>query len=176
MKKVVVASTNPVKIAAIASAFRQMFPEEEWQCIGVATDSGVSKQPLGDRETKKGARNRIRQVRKSHKADFWAAVEGGCVVERKKIAAIAWIIIVNSDGKTGVARAAQFYLPKEIANLIHKGYELGDADDIVFGRTNSKQQNGSVGLLTGDMITRTDYYTHPAILALIPFRTILPKK
>jgi non-canonical (house-cleaning) NTP pyrophosphatase len=46
---------------------------------------------------------------------------------------------------------------------------LGDADDIVFKRSNSKQKNGAVGILTDNLINRTDYYTHAIILALIPF-------
>ncbi len=41
---------------------------------------------------------------------------------------------------------------------------------MVFGRTNSKQGNGAVGLLTGDVIDRAAYYVHAVILALIPFR------
>jgi non-canonical (house-cleaning) NTP pyrophosphatase len=39
--------------------------------------------------------------------------------------------------------------------LVESGKELGDADDIVFGKSNSKQQNGAVGILTHDIITRT---------------------
>ena len=47
--------------------------------------------------------------------------------------------------------------------------DSGDADDIVFKRSNSKQQNGAVGILTDNVINRTDYYSHAIILALIPF-------
>ena len=46
--------------------------------------------------------------------------------------------------------------------------ELGDADDIVFSREGSKRGNGAVGLLTNDIVTRTDYYVQPFILSLIP--------
>ena len=48
--------------------------------------------------------------------------------------------------------------------------ELGDADDVIFGRTNSKQGNGSVGILTADVITRTIFYQQAILLALIPFK------
>ena len=53
---------------------------------------------------------------------------------------------------------------------MRQGIELGHADDQVFGRSNSKQQNGSVGLLTGDVVDRTAYYVQAVILALIPFK------
>ena len=60
-------------------------------------------------------------------------------------------------------------MPTKISNLIKEGYELGDADDMVFKRSNSKQKNGAVGILTDNLINRTDYYSHAIILALIPF-------
>jgi non-canonical (house-cleaning) NTP pyrophosphatase len=63
-----------------------------------------------------------------------------------------------------------FYLPDEVAALVRGGMELGHADDVVFGRSNSKQEDGSVGLLTGGVINRETYYAHAVVLALIPFR------
>lgn len=53
--------------------------------------------------------------------------------------------------------------------LFAEGLELGEADDRVFGRTNSKQATGAVGLLSKDLITRQSYYEHAITLALIPF-------
>jgi non-canonical (house-cleaning) NTP pyrophosphatase len=50
---------------------------------------------------------------------------------------------------------------------------LGEADDIVFGRSNSKQDNGAVGLLTDNVIDRAQLYEHAMILALIPFKNEL---
>jgi non-canonical (house-cleaning) NTP pyrophosphatase len=47
--------------------------------------------------------------------------------------------------------------------------ELGHADDLVFQAQNSKQQGGSVGLLTHGLITREAYYQQAMVLALIPF-------
>jgi non-canonical (house-cleaning) NTP pyrophosphatase len=57
-----------------------------------------------------------------------------------------------------------------VAELIRNGKELGEADDIVFGESNSKQKMGAVGLLTNNVIDRTEYYTHAVILALIRFK------
>ena len=48
--------------------------------------------------------------------------------------------------------------------------ELGEADDIVFGQSNSKQKSGAVGLLTGDIIDRKSLYEEAVVLALIPFK------
>jgi non-canonical (house-cleaning) NTP pyrophosphatase len=59
-----------------------------------------------------------------------------------------------------------------VADLIRQGKELGEADDIVFGRNNSKQENGAVGLLTGDVINRAQLYEMAVILAFIPFKNL----
>jgi len=54
--------------------------------------------------------------------------------------------------------------------LVRQGVELGEADDRIFGRNNSKQQNGAVGLLTGDAVDRAGLYVPAVIFALIPFK------
>jgi non-canonical (house-cleaning) NTP pyrophosphatase len=33
-----------------------------------------------------------------------------------------------------------------------------------------KQANGAIGILTGDVIDRTELYQHAVILALVPFK------
>jgi len=62
-----------------------------------------------------------------------------------------------------------FFLPEKVAELVKKGKELGEANDIVFKKHNSKQNNGAVGLLTKDSITRDKLYEDVVVLALIPF-------
>ena len=59
----------------------------------------------------------------------------------------------------------------QVRELVEQGLELGDADDLVFGESNSKQQNGAVGLLTDNVETRTSLYEQAVVLALIPFKT-----
>ena len=80
------------------------------------------------------------------------------------------MIRIGSNGKTiGKARTASFFLPPEVAKLVHGGMELGHADDIVFRKNNSKQQNGAIGLLTKDTITRKLLYVPAVQMAFIPF-------
>jgi inosine/xanthosine triphosphatase len=168
--KLVVASTNPVKIGAALAGFQRMFPDQTYEARGVAARSGVSDQPMSDRETLQGALNRVEDARRlAPDADYWIGLEGGVERVGTSLEAFAWIVV--SDGhRIGRARTASYFLSDETARLIDQGMELGHADDIIFGRANSKQQNGSVGLLTGDVITRTIYYEHAVILALIPFK------
>lgn len=170
MQKILVASKNPVKVNAALLGFRAIFPQEEFEVMGVAVPSGVSDQPFSNAETLRGAHNRaIAAYHHDQQADFWVGIEGGIEEEEDDMAAFAWVVVL-SQTFVGKGKSGTFYLPRAVAKLIKEGMELGEADDQVFGLTNSKQEQGSVGILTGNVITRTELYKAATIFALIPFR------
>jgi inosine/xanthosine triphosphatase len=169
-RTIAVASTNPVKIRAVQEGFQRMFPGQEWEMLAVPAPSLVGNQPFSDEETLTGAFNRARGAAGLQPlADYWVGIEGGIEVHGTEMAAYAWVVILGG-GQEGKSRTGIFYLPRRVAELIHAGKELGEADDIVFGRSNSKQENGAIGLLTGDVIDRVQLYEHAVILALVPFK------
>lgn len=170
MKTIVVASKNPVKISAALKAFQLMFPHETFAAVGVAAASGVSDQPKSDTETLLGATNRVNNAATLSVADFWVGLEGGIEMQGPDMAAFAWIVVKDANGKMGKGKTGTFFLPQKVAELVQQGKELGEADDIVFGRSNSKQAGGACGLLTGDVVSRTSFYTDAGVLALIPFK------
>lgn len=170
INRIVVASHNPVKLEAVLNAFSRLFPEEEFTVQPASVDSGVSDQPMTDASAREGAINRAKNARAaSPQASYWVGVEGGCDYLEGEMVAFAWIVVLG-DGLRGSARTALFRLPQDIQTLVESGLELGDADDRVFGRKNSKQKSGAVGLLTSDVVTRTSLYEQAVILALIPFK------
>jgi inosine/xanthosine triphosphatase len=165
--KVVVASENPVKIEAVRNAFSSYFKDVEIE--SVRAGSGVLVQPLTDNETLLGAYNRVKEIRKRiYDADYWVAIEGGVQAGEKALSAFAWIVIYSA-GKYGEARTGSFVLPEKVSHLVAGGLELGAANDLIFGESNSKQKNGAVGILTHNRIDRTELYRHGVLLALIPF-------
>lgn len=168
-KKIITASHNPVKIAAVKEGFNKMFSNVEIEIEGVSVPSGVSDQPMSDIITLKGAITRAdNAMMQFPNADYWIGIEGGIEDLAGEMAAFAWVIILGKD-KSGKARTGTFFLPPKVAKLVKQGKELGEADDIVFGHSNSKQKNGAVGLLTNNVIDRTSFYTEAVVLALIPF-------
>lgn len=170
MKKVIVATTNPVKINAVKDSFIRMLSDEEFDFNGIATPSDVSDQPMDSEETFRGAKNRAVNCKsKCPSGDFWVGVEGGIELSDSEMTAFAWVVILSKN-KIGKAKSGMFYLPDKIKNLILSGMELGEADDLVFFENNSKQKSGAVGLLTGDLIDRKKLYEDTVILALIPFK------
>ena len=146
IKKVIVASKNPVKIQAVELGFQEMFPNEKFEFEGVSVPSEVSDQPMTNQETLAGANNRASNAQATiTKAHFWVGIEGGIDTVDQEMEAFAWMVI-RSKNKVGKARTGAFFLPKKVQELIHKGKELGEADDIVFGDHNSKQKGGAIGL------------------------------
>lgn len=169
MKKVIIASKNPVKIEATRMAFKRTFPQEKFEFRGVSVASGVSDQPLSDEESIEGATNRANNAKESFgSADYWVGIEAGVEKTKKGMGSFSWVVIKSKD-QEGKAKGNIFFLPKKVAELVEEGKELGEADDILFDDENSKQKNGSVGILTKDLIDRTDYYYVALVLALIPF-------
>lgn len=168
--RVVVASTNPVKIESARRGIAALYGDVE--ASGIEVVSGVAAQPFGNEETLRGALNRAQAARaQDPDADFAVGIEGGLELLDDALLAMAWVVVIDRTGKTGKARSGSFVLPQEVTALIKfEGLELGDADDRVFGKSDSKRKNGSVGLLTGDTITRADFYTPAVTLALIPFK------
>jgi len=168
MVKIVVASKNPVKLDAVNEGL-SVFLGEMIEVFGVSVESEVPDQPMSNAETLQGAENRVENARLQFPDyDFYVGIEGGVEESASGLMAFAWIVISNGI-KTGEARTASFFLPPEVARLVHQGMELGDADDIVFAKQNSKQQNGAIGLLTKDVITRKSLYVPAVQMAFIPF-------
>jgi inosine/xanthosine triphosphatase len=171
MKKIIIASHNPVKIEATRQGFQAMFAEEDFQIEAVSALSDVSDQPMNSQETMIGATNRARSAQNQRQgADFWVGIEGGVEAQGDDLAAFAWIVICSAN-LVGKSRTGTFFLPPPVAKLIWQGKELGEADDIVFHQSNSKQAKGAIGILTGDIIDRTALYKHAVILALVPFKS-----
>jgi inosine/xanthosine triphosphatase len=170
MNIISVASTNPVKLQAALDGFIQMFPKESFEVRAVKTSPTVSEQPLTDEETLQGALERAKRAKElTPLSDYWVGIEGGVMERGSALSAFAWVVVLSEE-RCGKGRSGEFFLPENIANLVRQGIELGEADDRIFSRKNSKQSNGAIGLLTGDAVNRLNLYVPAVIFALIPFR------
>jgi inosine/xanthosine triphosphatase len=171
MKTIAVASQNPVKLNAVLGGFERMFPQETFEVRGVDVNSGVNSQPMGDEETLRGANQRVAEAMGSVRdVDYWVGIEGGAIEDDGDLYAFAWVV-VQSAQRCSRSRTGTFLIPPQVADLVRKGLELGDADDVVFKRKNSKQADGAIGLLTGGVLDRAGFYEHAVLLALAPFKS-----
>lgn len=165
MSKIIVASTNPAKISAVASAFSQAFPDQSFTVEGISVASEVRDQPLCADETLLGARNRVKNARKLQAdADFYVGLEAGIDGNFT----FAWMVIENHKQR-GEARSASLPLPPIALEKIQQGIELGDVMDDMFNQQNVKQKGGAIAMLTNHTLSRSSVYQQALILALIPF-------
>ena len=179
--KIVVGSLNKVKVNAAKSGFNEILKDSDinFECIAYNAPSGVPDQPMGDDETLQGAKNRALfcynkfvEDNNNNEPYFACGMEGGLTDENNVMTCYAYIVLlkkVNKKFKYGISRTASFEIPQKMANLVRNGKELGDADDEIFNKINSKQNDGTVGQLSNGLINRTQYYTPAVILAHVRF-------
>lgn len=168
--KIAVGSTNPAKLQAVTLAFSEVWPDERWEIVGVDVSSGVASQPMSDKESIKGAMNRAKRAIKQIDADFGVGLEGGIHKIGKEWFDKGWIVVIDKHGKKGMGTSINMHTPPKMIEMILKDkLELGEINDILFKTKNSKHGDGHFGLMTKNLITRTEGYKDGVISALVRF-------
>lgn len=166
--RVIVGSTNPVKIAAVRAVVARLAPEATVQ--GLAVESGVPAQPFGDAETQAGARQRARAALAMGQGTLGVGLEGGVVeLPDGSMRSCAWAVVVDPDGREGVGGSLAMPLPAVVAARIRAGEELGHAMDAVANTVGTKHGRGAVGILTAGLIDRQGAYEPLVTYALAPW-------
>lgn len=169
--KIVVASVSPVKNEAVKRGFALLFPEGEFVFESVKANSGVSDQPMSSDEMRNGALGRIAHARSlAPEADFYIGLEGGAEELYGELYNYGWVVVESKEGKRGFGRTFSFALPSAIRErMVNEGLEQSHASDQVFSKSDTKVGTGTIGPLTNDRVTYTDWYVHGVVGALVPF-------
>ena len=163
--KVVVGSTNPVKVGAVIDAFHQYFPD--CTVIGKKVASGIKEQPLSEEETVRGARNRARASVVD--GDYGVGLEGGVTEIEGVMFECAWCVVVDKEGREGVGGGLYFELPEKVASRIRVGGELGPIMNELTGEEKVKEKAGAIGIFTRGKLDRKTAYVQLVTSALIKF-------
>ena len=166
--RAVVGSRNPVKIAAARAVLPRVF-EGDVRVRALAVESGVSSQPWGDAETRRGAINRARAALRQTEATWGIGFEGGLLEVEGDLYTSAWCAVARADSVLGVAGGENLLLPPDVVEALRAGQELGVAVDGVTGAHNSKHKGGAIGAFTAGELSRQRAYEHLLILALARF-------
>jgi len=168
LQRVLVGSTNPVKIAAVRAVLARVAPQAV--VSGVAVASGVPDQPWGDAQTIAGARTRARRALEAGAGELAVGLEGGVVQEADgRVRTCAWAVIVGRDGREGTGGSLAMPLPMRVVARLDAGEELGVAMDAEARVTGTKTGRGAVGILTAGLIDRQAAYEPLVTYALVPW-------
>ncbi|WP_135828042.1 inosine/xanthosine triphosphatase [Halorussus halobius] len=168
--RVGVGSTNPVKLSATESALSAIADAPVVE--PVAVDSGVSEQPVGERETAAGAENRARNVLDAGEYDLGAGLEGGVaeVEAADGLFLTMWAAVTDGD-RLGRGAGPRLRLPDAVATRVRAGEELGPVMDDVLGIDDVAEKQGAAGALTGGIVDRERALAQAVAGALGPFVT-----
>lgn len=184
---IVVGSINPVKIQAVKRVVTAIWSEAE--VYGVAAESGVSLQPMTDEETMHGSMNRAKnaldsslQLEKNQKKSK-VQVKNQELTAKNQVLAIGleggvfetstgemwntvWISIVDDQGRTVSVNGSRFIIPKDIADGIRAGKEMGLVMDELLGQEHTNHKEGFIGYMTTNIVDREGEYSNLVRLAV----------
>ena len=150
---------------AVRAVLGPLHPGAEF--VAIEVPSGVSSQPWGNAETRRGAFNRARAALDATGADLAVGLEG-------RAGNGIWLDDVPgaplSTVRVGIGGNSCILLPPLVADHVRSGGELGQAMDSLTHSLNTKHQNGAIGILTHDLETRQSAYETNLRLALAPFQ------
>lgn len=165
--RIAIGTLNPVKVNAVRLVTSAVWPDSTVEARAV--ESGVADQPKTLSEARLGAANRARRVLELTQADLGIGLEGYTWDARDSMFLSGWVEILHRDGRQGSGSSGSMLLPEQIAHAIRNGEELGPVMDRLSQRHNTKQGEGTVGILTAGHLKRTDAFKTALFCALTPF-------
>ncbi len=154
----IIGSTNAAKVTAARRVIMKSFPQAVVNEVDVK--SGVSNQPFGDEETRLGAINRALRATGMQKNVIGIGLEGGVRMLEGQMYLCNWGALVLPDGERFTAGGAQIPLPKEIADELITGKELGPVVDAYFKASGIRHKEGAIGMFTAHAVNRDELFEH----------------
>lgn len=176
--KIGIGSRNKAKVSAVRSAFstlRKTFTAEFIETplfLETDTRTSVSEMPLSQKELMQGALERALFTYKQWEPlHFAIGLEGGVYREKQHQTVFlqSWAYAYNgSRGYFGSSAALP--LPDKITNALYReGRELSAVIDALSGKQDVRSREGAFGILTQNMMTRSQSFEIAVMAAMTPF-------
>lgn len=167
--KVCIGSVNEAKVKGVVKAFKVFFKDFEVAAIDL---SGlVSAQPFSIEEAVEGAHKRARLALSSIEGcDYGVGVEAGLFKIKDAWFAHQIACIVHKDGLCSYGLSPAFQVPPKVVGGVLSGRyrELEEAVNEYFSKDRVGEREGLIGILTDNVIVRSDLTFVATYLALIP--------
>lgn len=181
---VAIASENKPKVSACKKVFNDLKNEinfdENLSFVIRSVESGVANMPLSLDELMTGAKNRTQILynllnNETRPADYYIGLEGGFFIKynsgkSKPIVFLeSWVYVFN--GRTGYwGSSGAIEVPDKISDkILNSDKELGEVIDKLMNQNGIRSNEGTVGILTNNQITRQEFFESALLFALAPF-------
>jgi inosine/xanthosine triphosphatase len=163
---IAVGSANPLKLRAVEETASRVWSHA--RVIASPVPSGVSANPISNRETIAGASRRARLSRQSSGAEWGVGLEGGMTKIAGDWFTCVWCVIWDGIEETW-GGGVHFQLPQRVVRgVLEEGKEIGTCMDELTGLSRTKRKMGAEGILTGGLIDRRAGFSACFIYAAAP--------
>lgn len=171
---IAIGTTNKAKTEAVEVIARKYFEDSIFTHVKAASE--VSDQPISNVETRLGAMNRAKNAMITTGAQLAFGLEGGVTEIDDDMYVCNWGALTVAGGETFTAAGAQIILPKEIAQEIRAGRELGPVMEEFTKRRDIRQGTGAVGIFTQGLVSRQMMFEHIVSLLIGQYLFTFPQK
>jgi inosine/xanthosine triphosphatase len=161
--RVVVGSTNPVKIKAVRNVMGRILRSCDISDLKVETT--VGEQPF-EEATLAGAKERA-QAALEH-GDLGVGIEAGVFSREDGLYDIQYCAIADRAGWITVGHGTGFMYPPRIAEMVRSGMAVNQAFERIHDIFNIGKKEGAIGFLTKGMLTREQLTEQSVMAAMIP--------
>lgn len=180
--QIAVGSTRRPKLSAVQEALLSfgslLAPGAQLEVVGMEVESGVGHTPANRADLMQGARQRAEALLRLAKEQsqpwrYFIGLEGGLdIIESgatRRVMLESWAYV--SDGRTGhYGRSGGVEIPPALAHeVLDNGVELSVAIDRFAGAVGIRDAQGAWGVLSQNLISRTEAFRVAVIAAFAPF-------
>lgn len=161
-----VASTNPVKVSAVRTAFRRAFQDVDVSItkVPVGDEPGLPAQPR-EGETGECAVRRAEHALRMH--DYGVGIEAGVFERDGDLFDVQYCAIVDRNGGLTSGHGPGFAYPPEVAYLVREeGLTVAEAFEVNYRVKGIGRREGAIGYMTKGRFTRR-MLTLPAVYAAL---------
>jgi inosine/xanthosine triphosphatase len=160
------------RVAAVAPAWKDA------EIVARAVESGVPAMPLTDMQLMRGARERAERAgellsRGGQRADLCVGLEGGfhsITYDGRRHTFLRGWAYATDGARSSFGAAPSVEVPAEIVRRVEgQNRELGAVVDEISGERDVRSRQGAWGLLSRDLLTRSQSFEAALVAAFAPF-------
>ena len=167
--RVVVGSTNPVKVEAVRSVFGRAFPGRKLEVRGIRVESSVPSEPYG-KDVINGALQRAQSAIDGAEAHLGIGIEAGLFwcEHLQDYMDVQYCAIVDRGETMTLGHGPGFQYPPPIMSKVKGGKTVGQAMAEISGIIGIGRKQGVVGYLSKGIMVRKGLTETAVIAAMLP--------